>query len=77
MRNNFFGENLKRIRHEKGITQKQLADMIMISTPNISRWENGESYPQIIWIYIIANALSISPESLIMLPNTKVDKTIR
>lgn len=72
MKKNIFGENLKRIRMEKGMTQKQLADKIMISTPNISRWENGEAYPQIIWVYAIANALQVNPEVLIKLPNTKV-----
>ena len=72
MKKNFFGENLKRIRTEKGMTQKQLADKIMISTPNISRWENGEAYPQIIWVYAIANALKINPEDLVKLPNSKV-----
>ena len=73
MQKNIFGENLKRIRREKGLTQKQLADKIMISIPNISRWENGEAYPQIIWIYVIANALCISPEDLVKLPNTEIE----
>lgn len=72
MKQNIFGANLKRIRTEKGITQRQLADKIMISTPNISRWENGEAYPQIIWVYAIANALQVNPEELVVLPNTKV-----
>ena len=65
MKKNIFGENLKRIRLEKGMTQRQLADMIMISVPNISRWENGETYPQIIWVYVISKALNVQPEDLV------------
>lgn len=63
--NNTFGENLKRIRIEKGITQKQLANMIMTSPSNISKWENGELYPQIIWVYVIAKILEVKPADLV------------
>lgn len=65
MGNSAFGENLKRIRKDKGMTQKQLSDKIRISVPNISRWENNESYPQVIWVYEVANALGVNPEELI------------
>ena len=71
MSKNIFGSNLKRLRLEKNMTQQQLADKIMISTANICRWEKGDSYPQIIWVYIIAKALEVNPEELIILQNTK------
>jgi len=68
--NNIFGENLKRIREEKGVSQRELARKISISIPNISRWENGKAYPQVIWVYRIAEVLKITPEELVGLHNT-------
>jgi transcriptional regulator with XRE-family HTH domain len=60
-----FGENLRRIRKEKGLTQKELAEMIMVAHSSISDWENGVSYPQVIWVYEIASKLCINPEDLV------------
>lgn len=65
MAKSFFGANLKRIRTEKGMTQQQLADLIMTTHSTISDWERDISYPQAIWIYEIADKLHIPPESLI------------
>lgn len=60
-----FGDNLKRIRKEHGLTQLELAKAIKTSKSNMCRWEKGESYPQIIWVYEIADALGIKPQELI------------
>ena len=61
----YFGENLRRIRKEKGLTQQELADLISTTHSSISDWERGVSYPQTIWVYEIAHKLDIPPESLI------------
>ena len=34
-----FGNNLKLIRKEKGITQEQLAEMLNVSRQAVSKWE--------------------------------------
>lgn len=67
MENNTFGKNLKKIREENGLTQKDLAEMIAISYQSISKWELGLVYPQVIWVYRIADALRVNPERLIAL----------
>lgn len=65
MNNNIFGENLKQLREENGLTQQALADMIAISHQSISKWELGITYPQVIWVYRIADVLRVNPERLI------------
>ena len=65
MENNTFGRNLRQVREENGLTQKDLAEMIAISYQSISKWELGLVYPQVIWVYRIADVLRVSPERLI------------
>lgn len=65
MENNTFGENLRRFREENGLTQQALADMLAISHQSISKWEKGVTYPQVIWVYRIADVLRVNPEKLI------------
>ena len=65
MAKSYFGENLRRIRREMGMTQKELAALISVTHSSISEWETGDKYPQIIWIYEIASKLGISPEDLV------------
>jgi transcriptional regulator with XRE-family HTH domain len=40
-----FAENLKTLRKQKGLTQKQLADMIAVDQRTISAWEKGICEP--------------------------------
>lgn len=60
-----FGGNLRQLRKEKGISQKKLAEQLSISKSMLSRWENGKLYPQVIWIYEIADKLKVNPKELI------------
>ena len=36
------GNNIKRLRTERGMTQKALADKLFVSAQAVSRWENNE-----------------------------------
>ena len=40
-----FGEKLKKLRIEKGISQKQLAGAIYVSRSAVAKWENGLGFP--------------------------------
>ncbi len=53
------GENIKRIRKEKGLTQKKLGELCGISESNIRKYENGKQNPKIETIEKIANALNV------------------
>ena len=40
-----FNENLKTLRKSKGLTQKELADMVGVDQRTISAWEKGVCEP--------------------------------
>ena len=37
--------NIRRLREERGLTQKQLASKLFVSDNVVSKWERGESLP--------------------------------
>ena len=39
-------ENLKRIRKENNLSQEQLAEKLGVSRQAVSKWESGQSYPE-------------------------------
>lgn len=39
-------ENLKKIRKDNNLSQEQLAEQLGISRQSVSKWETGESYPE-------------------------------
>ena len=41
-----FGDNLKLIRKYKKMSQEQLAEKMNVSRQSVSKWENGEAYPE-------------------------------
>jgi len=41
-----FGENLKLIRKEHKLSQEELAEKLDVSRQAVSKWENGEAYPE-------------------------------
>lgn len=56
---------LIRTRKAKGITRKQLAEMIGRSYQVVANWENANSMPSLRMIYKIADALGVSVHELI------------
>ncbi len=61
----FFGENLKRLRKEKEMTQETLADFLGVSFQTISKWERGETYPDITTLPIISRFFNVSIDDLL------------
>lgn len=39
-----FGDNLKKVRKEKGLSQEALAEKINVVRQTISKWEKGVSH---------------------------------
>ena len=54
------GETIKRLREQNGMTQSQLADILMVSNKTISKWENEKGLPDITLIVPLADALGVS-----------------
>lgn len=60
------GENLKRIRRDKGWTQSELANNCGIRLGQISKIERNETDPKLSTIYAIIKALECTPNALLM-----------
>lgn len=59
------GENIRRLRRERGITQEQLADVLNVSCAAISKWETGDSYPDITLIFPLSYYFKVSVDELL------------
>lgn len=59
-----FGKRVKELRKSKGLTQEQIAEMINIEPPNVSKMENGLHFPQPDKIEKIAIALNVGVQEL-------------
>ncbi len=57
------GEQIKKIRTEKGITQEQLGELIGVTTQAVSRWERGGT-PDAELLPRISDVLGVSTDSL-------------
>lgn len=57
-------ENLIRARKEKGISQQMLAEQLNVTRQAVSKWETGESLPDIQRLAELADALGWSMDSL-------------
>lgn len=68
-----FGEQLRRIREEKGMTQQSLADKIYVTRQTVSRWESGNRYPDLVTAKKLANLLEVSLDSLLSEMEIKSD----
>ena len=59
------GKRIKSLRKELGLTQQQLADKIGVHNNNLSKWELGQSRPDISSLVLIAKALGVTVDSLL------------
>lgn len=55
-----FEKNLKRIRTDRGYTQRDVAEFLKISPQSISKWENGEATPSVEFLPKLAQMLECS-----------------
>lgn len=60
-----FNENLKYLRKRENLTQEELAERLNVSRQTITKWESGNSLPDIKKIKEIAYIFSVSVDSLI------------
>ena len=60
----YFGQNLKYLRKEKGLTQEQLSEMINIDIRQYSRIETGKGFPSLATLDKICDTLDINPAYL-------------
>ena len=59
------GSNIKRLRTERGMTQKALADKLFVSAQAVSRWENNEVEPSLTTITEMAKIFGVSTDEIL------------
>lgn len=58
------GENIRRLRVARGITQEQFGYEMGVSAQAVSRWENGATYPDISMLPMIGDFFDITLDEL-------------
>ena len=60
-----FGEQLRRAREEKGMTQQSLAEQLYVTRQAVSRWECGDRYPDLLTTKKLSQILEMSLDDLL------------
>ena len=55
-----FNDNLNKYRKQKGLSQEELAFRLGVSRQSVSKWESGQSTPELERIIEIADLFGIS-----------------
>ena len=53
------GEKIRNARVEAGLTQEELAEMIMVSRAAIAKWEGGRGLPDVANLKVIATTFPL------------------
>lgn len=59
------GNIISKIRKEKSMTQKDLASLLNVSDKAVSKWERGESYPDVALLPLLSEILGVSIDELL------------
>lgn len=60
-----FGNKLLRLRKEKGMSQEALSEKLNTSRQSISKWENGQGFPETEKLLLIGNIFNVSIDYLL------------
>ena len=61
----YIAENIKSYRQSMGFTQEQIAEMLCVSPQSVSKWERGDTYPDITLLPALANLFKTSIDALV------------
>ena len=64
MQKEAFGKLLVSLRKKNGLSQKELAERLSVSTSAVSKWENGKNLPDMMMLSSIADILQVSCDEL-------------
>ena len=65
--NTLFAETLRKLRTERGLTQKQLGNQLFVYHSTIARWESGSRLPDAVMIPRLAKCLGVDANMLFYL----------
>lgn len=64
------GENLKRLRTEKGLSQEEVAGQLFLSRQTVSKWENNQAEPGVENLKALARLYGVSLDQLLLAEST-------
>lgn len=73
----YLSANLKKYRILKELTQEDVAEYLGITAQSVSKWERGESYPDITLLPALANIFETSVDLLLGMDTIRADETRR
>ena len=62
----FFAETLKKIRTDKGLSQRELAERMYVNRSTIARWESGNRLPDAMMIFRLSQCLETDFNTLLL-----------
>ena len=65
--NNTFAENLRKLREQKGLSQKQLGTQMFVNPSTIANWESGRRLPDAMMLLRLATCLGVDGNTLLNL----------
>ena len=68
-----FSEKLQTLRKEKGLSQEKLAELLSVSRQAVSKWESGQTYPEIEKLIVLSDLFEITLDDLLRDRNTEVE----
>ena len=69
-------ENLRLCRLEKDMTQEELAECLGVTPQSVSKWERGETYPDITLLPALANVFDTGIDFLMGMDKIRAAKTL-
>ncbi len=72
----YLGESIKRLRREQNLTQETLAEILGVTFQSVSKWERGESYPDITMLPEIAGFFGVSIDELMGVNKTQDEEEL-
>ncbi len=77
-------KNIQKLRQEKGMTQLELAEKLNYSDKSVSKWERGESLPDIVVLKAVADVFEVTLDYLveeehsqIKMPKTEAEQKLK
>ena len=70
-----FHEKLQKLRKEKGLSQESLAEMLDVSRQAVSKWENGQVFPETDKLIVLSEIFGVTVDSLLKDSELKADSS--
>ena len=73
---NTIGQRIRDKRKQLGITQAELANQLQITNKAVSKWETGESMPDILLLPKLSEILRVSTDELLGVPSVEANESL-